>query len=217
MSTIEGRKARLAAAVSVSQYLECAVNFYLRSRELFPASSFSNHTRFGQSYLLCDIKDVKQYIKQSTSSIQNLFLHDRVNEFIILASDKHNYPIERFVLEFPTDFGKAVFYSLPLSNASRVELETYSLCSTVLREALTALERKLGRSRVDNDRQIAFWEVFVDVKRSCAQATECMDMPSGWTLASELPVITTDVFRHPVKSSCVGESVGVLSYVDSYK
>lgn len=214
MSTIEGKKTRLVAVQSLSLFIECAVNIYIRSRKLFPGFAFSNHMRFGQSFLLCDVKSVKQYIKQLCSSIQTLFLHDRVKCFVILASDSNKRPIERFVIEFPEDFAKSIFYFLPPGSSSRTDLETNSICTEIFREALTHLERKLDRSIPKPGEPIAYWEALVDVKRSSAQATECMDMPSGWLLDSDAKFFDKNLARHPIKSTCIQESVVVLSYVD---
>lgn len=220
MFAVEGKKNRIAAAHSLSQFIECAVNIYLRSRKLFPEYSFTQHMRFGQSFSLCSISEVKKYIKQVSTSIQTLLVHDRVERFIIQASDSESEPIERFTLEFPCDFGKTLFYSLSAENGLRSDLTTNSFSSEILREALSHLEKKVRRN-IDptSKRGIASWEVLVEVKRSSAQATECMEMPSGWTLLEEGRGSTQkfqNVARQPIKSSCIQDSVVVLSYVDFF-
>ena len=219
MQSIEGKKTRLAAVDCLIQYFEAAVHTFLLSRELYPRSTFRKHQRFGQVVLICNIKQVKQFVKQFCASLQTMILHDRVNALVVsVSTENSSHPVERFFIEVPCDFSKTVFYTLPAST-HKSDFETVSTCSELLRENLVHLERKLGstltRARPAFTQPDLRWEVYVDVERNSVQTTECMDMPSGWSLVDSLPA-GGQATRTPIKSSLLGNVVAVSTYVDSF-
>lgn len=210
MLSIEGKRNRIVAVECLVQFVECAIHAFLLARNIYPRSTFACHIRFGLAVWLCGLKPVKSYVKQVCQSLQNVLLHDRVHAIVIET------PYERFTIELPTDFGKTVFYSLPASGG-RTDLETRSLCSVPLRDALVNIDRKLGECKgmdLTGAQPDKTWEVTVDIKPSNAQFTETMDMPSGWLLEASNPVDVGIKLRKPIKSVMIGDNVVISTYTD---
>ena len=210
MSAIEGKKSRLVAVDVLSQFIESAIHAYLRSRRIYPQSTFRPHLRLGQSVWLCDIKSVRIYVKQFCLSLQTVLLYDRGNAVIIQTSQADSsIPAERFVIELPSDFGRTVFYAFPAS-ANRSDLEVASLASEVLKDTLVHIERKLGEPAC----VAGEWELMVETKRaSTQQVVDPVDIPSGFDIIEDRHPFPSGV-RTPVKSCMIGESVAVSTYCD---
>jgi hypothetical protein len=214
MLSLEGKRIRQTAVDSLTQFIESAIHAFLLARSVYPRSSFGCHMRFGIAVWLCDVKSVKSYVRRICMSLQNILLHDRVHAIVIET------PQEKFTIELPEDFPKSVFYALP-TGSPRTELEIKSLCASALREALIYLDRKLGKvtdhRMNDETASQQTWEVYVDLKNSSAQATETMDMPSGWIIeerAANFDSGSMTVQRKPIKSTMMGENVVISTYTD---
>jgi hypothetical protein len=213
MQSIEGKKSRSVAVDALCQFLECSIHAYLLSRGIYPIHSFGHDMRFGLTVSLCKFKLVKDYIRQVCHSLHPLFLYDRIRSISVVSQDG------RFTVEIPSDFGKSVFYSLPMQG-NRSDLDVRSACTTIFREALIEIDRKLCADQLGrtNDFSGTDWEIVVDIKRNSVETTECMDMPSGWLLEKSAlernPGVT--VYRKPIKSSQAGENVVLSIYADSF-
>lgn len=214
MQSIEGKKSRSVAVDALCQFLECSIHAYLLSRGIYPIHSFGTDMRFGLTVSLCKFKPVKDYIRQVCHSLHPLFLYDRICSISVVSPDG------RFTVEIPSDFGKSVFYSLPMQG-NRSDLDVRCECAIIFQEALIEIDRKLCPDklwRTKNSSGID-WEIVVDVKRNSVETTECMDMPSGWLIEHSAldtnPGIT--VYRKPIKSSLAGDNVVLSIYADSFR
>ena len=214
MQSIEGKKNRSVAVHALCEFLECSIHAYLRSRGIYPISSFGRDMRFGLTVSICKFKPAKDYVRQVCHSLHPLLLYDRIRSITIVRTD------ERFTIEIPNDFGKSIFYSLPMQG-NRSDLDVRCACTKIFQDALIQIDRKLRTDHLPNtgDSPEDDWEIVVDVKRNSVETTECMDMPSGWLLDSgkleRNPGVT--VYRKPIKSSLAGENVVLSIYLDSLR
>jgi hypothetical protein len=203
MFSIETKKSRYVAVECLCDFIECAVHAFLRSRNIYPKESFGTHMRFGLTVQLCNVKRVRQYIKQICHSLQTLMLYDRVNALIVATNQ------ERFVVEVPCDFSKSVFN---ISEGQKSDLDVRCACTKIFHDTLIHIYRKLDHMRegLASDME---WEVTADVKRNQSQTSELMDMPSGWLMDNRNR--SNCKTRLPLKSSTQEDTTFISVYLDS--
>ena len=203
MFSIETKKSRYVAVECLCEFLECAIHAFLRARNIYPEESFGPHMRFGLTVQLCNVKRVRQYVKQICLSLQTLMLYDRVNALIVSTNQ------ERFVVEVPCDFSKSVFN---ISEVHKSDLDVRCACTKIFHETLIHIPRKLGNVHARPPSPVD-WDITVDVKRNQCQTSELMDMPSGWLMDNREGMNCQT--RLPLKSFSQEDTTFISVYVDS--
>lgn len=213
-SSIEGKRSRLVAIDALIQFIECCVHAFLFTRSLYPRPLFRSHQRLGQSVWMCDLKDVRKYVKEFATSLRTCLLLDRIQSVVVGMKSSSGSSLEKFIIELPNDFARSVFYALP-STASRSDLDIAGLASEVLRDCFTHIERKLRISPIRDKGDT--WELLAITKRAPeAHQNDPVDVPGGFDV---VPVEESGGYwertRDPIKSVMIGDGVVVSTYLDA--
>lgn len=204
--SIEGRKSRTVAIDKLVQFVDCAIHLFLRHFDLYPKDTFIEHKRFGKCVMLCDSLSVREYTKHFCDSLRTPILLDRVKA-VIVSSGPH-----RLVVDLPSDFGRTLYYAIPPTE-SRSDLEIASLCSDMLADALSVVERKLDTVPLDQHDDPTTWSLAIETKATPNHAGYGLEVPFGFAADPAQSVVQWT--RYPLKSGVVGDTVVVLVSVDT--
>jgi len=211
---MEGKQLREVAVNQLLQFVECATHLVLKRRGIYRSEHFVDRKRFGITASMCRTPGVHEYVKQFLKCIKDLVLQDRMKAVTILINNDLGQVQERFVIEFPSDFGRSIFYGVP-TGSNRTDLDVVCACAELLSGEYKALESKIPK--LETDCGFREWSFFLDMK-AIELPSESVDIPVGCTKISshdeKIFRDNSEMNRIPLKSAVMNDQVLISTYLD---